>query len=319
MLTKEEIAARVGHDLYRPMTEIAAYEPSIEGITTGLSYIDKLTSGLRPKKLNLCGGYSGNGKTSLMLSTIVANPGMLSLFITSDDTDDLVQTKLIAMHAHMSTEDIEQAGAKWRIKYVEDNLQHVIIACPQKRSEYTTEDLLYLYDLVCTDFGEPPEFVGFDYLSLLSTSAERSDNQFGNVKAKAQGIKRVIRQTPDSVWLVGHQCVKAAGADCPFLTLNHLEYGGHQEADGVVIGCRRRLMTEKLSDGEMYEESTCPTTNVSVMKNKITGKTSANPKGVPYLIDPVSGIIREILDSDKPTRPGQQQVQAIRYPTLGGI
>lgn len=319
MLTPSEIAHRITHGLYRPMVEIARYEPAIDGLETGLSHVDKLTGGLRPKKLNLFAGYSANGKTSLMLSLMVNNPGMPSLFITSDDTDDLVLTKLIAMSSNKSTEEVEQAGAKWREKYVLENLSHVIIASPQVRSEYTSEDLLNLYDLACDELGGPPEFVGFDYLSLLSVNGERSDQQFGNVKAKAQAIKRVIRNTPDSIWVVGHQCVKAAGSDCPFLTLNHLEYGGHQEADGVVIGCRRRLMTEKLDESELYEEQVCPTTNVSVMKNKVTGKTSANPKGVPYLIDPVSGLIREIQDSDKPTRVGRATAPpTITYPSLGG-
>jgi hypothetical protein len=289
--------------LYRSLSQIASDEPKTEGLLTGLDRLDRLTGGLRPAKLNLVGGYSGNGKTALMLSIGVRNMSEDApwLFFTADDSDDAVLQKVLAMHLGVPLDEVETRGPRWRTEQVRDLEGCLLVAAPQRSSTYTAEELLWVYEEATEAWGIPPKLVCFDYLSLLGLSAD-SDNGLASVKTKAAKLKSLARRTSDSVWLVGHQCKKEAGSDCPALTLNHLEFGGHQEADGVVLGCRRRLTTTKLPDWEMELEEGQPTTNVSVMKNKVTGRTSPDPRGVPYVIDPATGLVRDFADDEQRAR-----------------
>jgi len=278
--------------LFRTLEAIATHEVKIEGVSTGLPSIDALTGGLRPGKLNLVGGYATNGKTALMASVGVRTMAEDApfLFISVDDSDDTLLSKLLAMIYDLPMSDVMHKGPKWRKAQVKDLEGQLFIATPQDSSSYTADQVLTIYDMVTDFWGRPPRVACFDYMSLLSTSGD--DGGGYNVKDKAQRLKQVARQTLDTVWLVGHQCKKDAGQDCPALNLNHLEYGGHQEADGVVLGCRRNVTTTQLPKWEQELERETPTVNVSVMKNKITGKTSPDPAGTSYVIDPVSGILR---------------------------
>jgi hypothetical protein len=154
-------------------------------------------------------------------------------------------------------------------------------------------------------FGESPVVVCFDYISLMKLPG--GDNEGFNIRKKYQIFKRnMVRRYDSSIFLVGHQCNKAAG-NCTALTLNHMEYGGHQDADGVVIGCRRNAL-EDLEGEQLRLEMEMPRTYVSVMKNKVTGRKSNNPVGHEYLIDPISGELREILKSDYPSMVGTTAV-----------
>lgn len=304
--------------LYRPLSAIASSVPSVAGLTLGLPPIDKLTGGLRPRKLNLFVGFSSHGKTSIMLSTIVRNLDKRCLFISADDTDDLILTKLMAMHYGCSTDDIEQAGPDWRAAAVATDFPNLIVASPQVGASYSIDELHWLYDMASNDLGGPVELVAFDYLSLLMLRQGDSDNGAMNTRAKAIALKEVIRQTSDAVWMVGQQCNRQAGANCPALLMTHVEYGGIQETDGVMVGCRRRIDTETLTDHQLWEEERCPTTNVSIMKNKVTGKRSPNPVGIPMAIDPVSGLVRELTEADRP-KAAQPQQQGLRFQPLRSL
>lgn len=292
---------------FRPLWQIARYVPKVEGIESGLGNLDRLTGGLRPEKLNMVVGYSHHGKTSLMLRYIIHNiqQGKRCLFISGDDTDDMLLCKIIAMLENCTTEQVEEFGPDWREEYVDLNLKDYLVIAAS-RDEYITSDLNDIYMGAASHLSEitgdavEPELVAFDYISILKAAINRGEGGFNDVRNAVHAVKRVAREHPSSVWMVGHQCRKDA-ADTPALTLNHLEYGGHQQADGVIIGCRRGNMAT-MSETELHDEQQCPKVWVSVMKNKVTGRKSPNPIGYPYLIDPTSGYIREILDSDKPAR-----------------
>lgn len=312
-LDDDEIRARTArhfHGLYRPLDEIAATVPTVAGLSTGLDAIDRMTGGLRPRKLNLVVGFSSHGKTALMLSIIVRNLDKRCLFISADDTDDILLMKLLAMHLGCSVADVEAAGPAWRINAAREHFPNLAIAVPQESNSYSVDQLKQLYHMVSVQMGAPVELVGFDYLSLLTLRQGEVENGALATRQKAIEIKQLIRETPDAVWMVGQQCNRGAGSNCPALLMTHVEFGGIQETDGVMIGCRRRVDTTQMSDHQLWEESIAPTTNISVMKNKVTGVKSENPVGIPYLIDPVSGLIRPMLDSDKPTK-----VPALKFPS----
>lgn len=315
---RERVQALRSAGLYRPLSAIATTVPTVAGLTLGLPPIDRLTGGLRPRKLNLFVGFASHGKTSLMLSTIVRHLDKRCLFVSADDTDDLILTKLMAMHFGCSTDDIEQAGPDWRATAVQEAFPNLIIASPQVGASYSIDELHWLYDMASSDLGGPIQLVAFDYMSLLTLRQGDTDNGAMNTRAKAIALKEVIRKCSDAVWMVGQQCNRQAGSNCPALMMTHVEYGGIQETDGVMIGCRRRIDTETLTDHQMWEEERCPTTNVSVMKNKITGKRSANPAGVPMAIDPTTGLVRELTEQDRP-KAGLPQQQGLRFQPLRSL
>lgn len=288
----------MGSPLFRSLDEIARFEPKIEGIEFGLSAIDRLTGGLRPGKLNIVTGYSHHGKTSWMMRGVNHNidKGKRAVFISGDDTDDILLTKIIAMRENMSTEDVELKGADWRADYVQLHLEPWLVIAAA-RDSYTPQDIDDIIEGSRPWFdGNAPDIICFDYVSILKVG--NSNSGYNDVNSAIYALKKLIRFYSDSVWMIGHQCRKDA-ADVPALSIGHMEYGGHQQADGVIIGCRRDNMAT-MSDDQLRSEQQCPKVWVSVMKNKITGRKSPNPVGHPYLIDPVSGLIREILDSDRP-------------------
>jgi len=219
------------------------------------------------------------------------------LYITSDDSDDAITLKALSMHTGVPLDEVEAAGPEWRTDVAATLEGQLLVAAPQRSSTYTYDEIAWLYEEITQVWGRPPRVACFDYLSLLGLGGY-DEGGLGSLKAKASRMKSLARRTTDTVWLVGHQCKKEAGTDCPALSLNHLEYGGHQEADGVVIGTRRRLTTTKLPEWEMELEESTPTTNVSVMKNKITGRTSPDPRGTPCVIDPGTGMLREYTDME---------------------
>lgn len=314
-MTPDQIRAKESEfKLYRSLDDIASFVPSVDGIQFGIDYLDRISGGLRPEKLNIITGYSHHGKTSLMLTSCVKaiGDGKPCLFVSGDDTDDMLLHKVIAMKEHMSTFDVEDKGPHWRRDYVRKNLaEHLLIAAAKE--DYSIPELELIYEDACEHFNGPPLICCFDYIGLLRMNSDSQENQFNNIRNKFRVLKKMIRSFGNSVWMIGHQCVKAA-ADASALTLNHMEYGGHQDADGVVIGCHRKNMSA-MDDTELRLEEACPRTYVSVMKNKVTGRKSNNPMGYPLLIDPVSGIIREMLDSDKPGNM-QQGRQLITFTSL---
>lgn len=319
-LTESQIAERIeaargpSARLYRPLSAIAQSVPSVAGLMLGLPYVDRLTGGLRPRKLNLVVGFSSHGKTSLMLSTIVRHTDKRAIFVSADDTDDILLHKLIAMHASISTEQVALEGPKWRSAYAAEHFPLLEICTPVTGSTYSVDEVSYMYDEISDLKGGPVEIVGFDYMSLISLRQGETDNGAFAIKQKALQLKELIRRTPDAVWMVGQQCNRAAASNSNGLRMEHIEFGGVQETDGVIIGCRRRSHTEQLTDHQIWEESRCPTTNLSVMKNKITGRCSDGWVGVPHAIDPTSGLVRELMQEDhKPSMPERPTVPQVRF------
>lgn len=293
--------------LYRPLREVAEHQPKVEGVTFGLEGIDKLTSGLRPERLNIITGYSHHGKTALMLRLAVHNirQGLPVLYVTGDDSDDMILHKIIAMMESISTEDVFEAGPQWRTHYVESELEGLLFIAGI-HDYYSGQNLAFLYESACDHFGRTPEVGCFDYASLYTTGRGGEEAEAYFIKRKFESLKRFFkRSTPETVWAVGHQCKKEA-AEAGALILNHMEGGGHQQADGVIIGCRRRNIAA-LEGADLTEEERLPKVFISVMKNKVTGRTSGNLAGMRYVIDPISGIVREETPDDQEAPSGHRR------------
>lgn len=290
--------SRMESRLYRSLDAIAEDEITEEGINIGLDAIDRITGGLRAGRLNLYVGYTSHGKTAGMLTTIVNNlDDLCCLFITGDDTDHEILSKILAMSHGITTDDVRRHGAEWRRKQVRDLSDRLFIAAPQKGS-YSIDSLAVIVDRAMSLFGQVPDLIGFDYLTLLTQNSEDT-NVFSNVRKQVLGFKQLIRTFPEATYMVGHQCNRGVLTYQGPLMTNHIEAGGVAETDGVIVGFRRKIDTERLTEEQVYEEAEFPTVNVSVLKNKVTGRRSPNPIGVVYAIDPISGKLRERTPEEK--------------------
>lgn len=284
--------------LFRSLDEIAEDEITEEGINIGLDAIDRTTGGLRAGRLNLFVGYTSHGKTAGMLTTIVNNlDNLCSLFITGDDTDHEILSKVLAMSHGITTDDVRRYGAQWRRDQARELSDHLFIAAPQK-GNYTIDSLAVIVDRAIDLFGQVPDLIGFDYLTLLALR-DSDENIYSNVRKQALAFKQLIRIFPQATYMVGHQCNRTVLTSQGPLMTNHIEAGGVQETDGVIVGFRRKVDTERLTEEQIYEEAEFPTVNVSVLKNKVTGRRSPNPIGVVYAIDPVSGMLRERTQEER--------------------
>lgn len=323
MLNSDDISRRIqalttpGERLFRSLGEIAEHERPTQGIQTGLNGIDSLTGGLQPGRLNTFVGYTSHGKTTGMLTTICNNidAGLKMLLVSGDDTDDDILFKLLAMRHQMSPEDVSVKGKRWRRDAVAELEGQVVIA-GAGTSAWNVDSLA----LVIEDFkectGAYPDLVGYDYLTTLSFPGQAGE-PYAVVPKQARAIKDLIRAYRHTTFMVGHQCNRGiVSGNVTALLTRHVEYGGVQETDGVMIGFRRKLDTEDLSDEQIEEEGRYPTVNVSVMKNKVTGKRSPNPAGFLYSIDPISGIIRERTIDELRAKPRTLQAVKLRNATV---
>lgn len=315
--SRERVALNPQGRLFRSMGEIADDEPPDEGIPIGLRGIDNLTGGLQPGVLNLFVGYTSHGKTAGMLTTIVNNIAneVPTLFVTGDDTDVAVLYRLLAMWQGMSVSDVKAKGKRWRRDAIAKFEGFLQIAAPAYGS-YNVDSLAVMMEHFKNNKGCYPELMGFDYLTLLTAQGTDAGEPMGQVRKQALAMKQFIRTFRHCTFMVGHQCNRSTLARSvrAALETQHIEYGGNQETDGVIIGFRRRRDTEILTDDDMANEAEFPTVNVNVMKNKVTGVISPHPKGYVYAIDTTSGLIRERTMEEKRGRVvGLADVRAIRF------
>lgn len=290
---RERALFRNGQRLFRPLAEIANDELPPNGILTGLPVVDNLTGGLYPNRLNMFVGYTNHGKTAGMLTVIANNliGGKHVLFASCDDTDDDVLRKLLAMRNGVSTQRVMENGAQWRSQQAAELDGQLMIASPLSGT-FTVDDLAVLFETYKEQKGQYPDLFFFDYLTLLSLPGR--DEPYSAVRKQALGFKELIRGFKKIVYVIGHQCNRSTVTGfIRGLETKHVEAGGVQETNGVMIGFRRRIDTEELTEDERAGEAEYPTVNVSVMKNKVTGRRSPDIAGHRYAIDPVSGLIRE--------------------------
>lgn len=280
---------------YQQLEEIADIVPPGEGIKTGWHKVDNLILGLQPNRMNEFVGYTSHGKTAGMISVVNHNldNDLLTIYVSGDDSPESLLWKFIAFRLSMRLEDVMRQDTTWRHHMIRDHFaKRLIIATDDKA--FSADTLAALIDQIQEDMNRQADIVCFDYLGTLDESKEGN-----SITQGALAFKKVVRTFPDTTFILGHQCNRGAvtGA-AKGLETYHVEYGGVKECDGVMIGFRRRIDTEELSDEDLQHESLVPTVNLSVMKNKVTGNRSAI-EGYRMAIDPVSGLVRELSQQEQ--------------------
>lgn len=301
-MDRSEIARREDRwrprKLYHDSSELAQIKPPAHGVKTGWQYIDDAIIGLQPNRLNMFVGYLSHGKTAGMCSVIVNNikdgKDLLMVYASGDDSPESLLWKFIAMHDEVSTQwIIEQSSDQWRRDRAAEIMdKRLVIATPE--NSFDIPKLGELLSQVQEDHGRAVDLFCYDYLATVD---EAMNGQA--IRTAALAFKKLVRLFPITVMVVGHQCNRQiVSGGTRGLETRHVEYGGVQETDGVMVGFRRRIDTEDLTDEEMDHEQAVPTTNVSVMKNKVTGRRT-NVEGKRFTVDPVCGIIREQSRSEQ--------------------
>jgi hypothetical protein len=301
MLPDNEIANRAmrlaPRRFYQTLSEIALIEPPVKGVATGWPDVDRILSGgaidasigLQPNRLNEAVGYTSHGKTNGMLSIMLHNleSGMLQVIASGDDSPEALLWKIIAMQQNMHITDVMAQTKQWRNHIIAEHLEgRIIIATPLGDEDWNAGNIAVLIESIQQDVNRKVDLFCFDYLGTMKEAAN------GQIASGASQFKKIVRTFPQTVFLLGHQCNRSivTGSAGNGLETKHIEYGGVKECDGVIIGFRRRVDTEVLTDEIRNHEELVPTTNINVIKNKPTG-TISSPTGYRHAIDTTSGRI----------------------------
>src|SRR5436190_6433649 len=295
-LTNAEIAAREAElnprRTYETLSELAAIEPPEQGIPTGLQEIDRLILGLQSNRMNEFVGYTSHGKTSGMATVVYNNldSGRLMLYASGDDSKESLLWKFLGQAHNLTLNEVMGQPKGWRQEKSLELERSLVI---HGDDHINTVTIARIIDAMEQDYQRQVDLVCFDYLGVLEEAAGGSSIQAGALK-----FKELIRLFPATTFVLGHQCNRGAVRDISGgLELHHVEYGGVKECDGVMIGFRRRIDTEDLRDEDINHEALVPTTNISVMKNKVTGRRSP-VAGYRYAIDTTTSMLRPLTKSE---------------------
>ena len=298
-LTNEEIAKREQNfsvaRSYSTLSELAAIEPPSQGIPTGWPEIDNLIFGLQPNRLNEFVGYTSHGKTSGMATVIYNNlpRDLLMLYVSGDDSRESLLWKFLGMKHNLTFSEVMQQSRDWRKTNALELEQNLVIHADDHIDVVTIARII---DAMQDDYDRKVDLICVDYLGVLEEA-----NGGQSIQAGALKFKQLIRTFPESTFILGHQCNRGATRDTSGgLELHHVEYGGVKECDGVMVGFRRRIDTEDLRDQELEHELRVPTTNISVMKNKVLGKRSPIA-GYRYAIDTTTSMVRPLTKAEANT------------------
>ena len=301
-LQEEESIDRWVHPLAKSYESLIAQLTSADSrFRLGIAAVDLLTRGFGPKELVICSGFAHSSKTQLVLTGILHNPDKRVLFFSLDDPAEMILLKLCAMHHGVPGDEMER-----RIRQGDETAKALLLST---LSDYPNllivDDSLgergmtqALKEAEAHWDGKSPQLVVLDYLELLADSAGDETSVVEDVKAVAKKLKRWIKKR-DFPLLVVHQNTRSRGAPGEPITMLSMAHGGEQEAT-IVLGVRRKRDNEKYDAWE--REAHKDTVTVHVVKNKRPPAKITPPDGVDLFIDPLTGMIRPLRESDY--RPG---------------
>jgi replicative DNA helicase len=297
----EQRQAAEGLDIIQPLAAavegvLEAMEGGHNRITTGLAELDVLTRGFGPKELVYVTGFSHAGKTQLMNTMIYNNRDKRILFFSLDDPAEMILIKLACMYEGVSADVFEQRlregdeGAKRTLKEVALGTYSNLVVVDEsigfrRMSEGVREAEQY--------WGAPPDAVIIDYLGLVPDDNDGGD-AYAGIARRSQQLKRWVKNRPFPTICV-HQGTRSYARPGQALTLLSMAYGGEQEGT-MVIGVRRRRDDESLDGWE--REKHANTVTIHLLKNKRPPSKTTKQGGLDLWLDPDTGLIRPLRDSD---------------------
>jgi replicative DNA helicase len=250
----------------------------MDGITTGLSDLDTLTTGFKPGEMIVIAARPGVGKTALALSMAkniikerydlkqerFVKPGLPVAFFSLEMTAEQLMLRLIASHAQIDLQNIRKG------RLTEMDLNGISIAVEEladlplyvDESSFLTINQLRakarrmkkLYNI---------EAIFIDYLQLLTAPGRGNDNRQVEVAEISRGIKALAKELKLPIIVLAQLNRKPEeGGNEP--ALHHLRESGSIEQDADVV-----LLVSRSFEGDQVVNATI---NVAKQRNGPTDK-----------------------------------------------
>lgn len=259
----EEIGPLV-HETFRHLEEASSRGDAITGIPTGLRDFDQMTAGLMNGDLIIIAGRPSMGKTSLMINNLAMNAALnekrrvgVGIFSLEMSASQLAEM-LLCGRARISSWRLRKGyarGEDWkRVVHAVDFIDKAEIfiddtpgiSVMEMRSKARRMKLQHDIGLIC-----------IDYLQLVTTGAQRSENRHQEIGEVARAMKALARELDVPV-VIGSQLsrnVERREDKRPILS-DLAESGSIEaEADLVCMLYRESYYKKKKDAGEVEEDA----------------------------------------------------------------
>lgn len=249
----------------------------------GIKPLDDMMRGIGRGQLCYLTAKSHEGKTTLLLNSIVSNPGARVLIFTPDETGVEILAKLVSMVRGIDGENLERrikAGDEAAIDAVtrtaRDDFKNLIVI----DDTLTFDQMVVALKEAETLWGAPADLVAVDYLELLG-----GDGEMDGVAALSKEMKRWAKNNNRPVICL-RQNSRTSGKRGQAAGMDGMGYAGQNEAIYVIEVFRKRN-DESLTEAErdMHRDSI----TVNLAKNK---RPPCRRGHVELHMDPATGIVR---------------------------
>lgn len=260
-----------------------------DGLPTGFSELDQLTTGFKPGEMIVIAARPGVGKTALALSMAknflkerydrdqqrFVKPGYPVGFFSLEMTCEQLMLRLLASYANVRLQAIREG------KLTNQDLDALAIV-----AEEVAELPLYIDESSMLTINQlrakarrmkqqhDIQVIIIDYLQLLGSSSDKArDNRQVEVAEVSRGLKALSKELGVPV-IVLAQLNRRPDEGSGEPALHHLRESGsiEQDADVVMLLSRRNPSQEKDQDGPINWESIPATLNIAKQRNGPTDK-----------------------------------------------
>lgn len=235
---------------YKPLTD--AVDEFVEfcqnpqnRVLTGVPELDAAMRGIAPGEFCVVLGYAHQGKTLLVVETLIQNQHHPVLMFSPDETRVLVLQKLAAALDGISVEELERRIERGDAEAI-DSLQQVaeqfeLLAVYEE--QVSIHRMEQAYHATTKAIGKP-RLVVFDYAQLLSSDED--------VDAKLTALK-MWGKKHNVAMVVVHQSNRGSGGLGQEITMESAAFGGDRQAT-FMIGVRRKIEMFKAQARRLEEK-----------------------------------------------------------------
>ena len=182
-----EMANVLAHRQLERVEKLMQNELVITGIPTGLSDLDKMLDGLKPKKFYILAGQPGTGKSSLVLQIAknVAESGKSVLIFSLEMDNDEITERLFCQMSGLCVKSMRQASNYTSVARTAQQVIDLPLAIDDKTSSVEA----IRNRALAHQFKHGLDLVVVDYIQRCQVSAKNRD-----IKNRAQEVGYIGRQ-----------------------------------------------------------------------------------------------------------------------------
>lgn len=262
----------------------------------GIKQLDDLMRGVGKGQLCYMSGRSHSGKTQVLLTSLVNNPGARVLYFTPDETVVELLAKLVSMLRGIDGEQLErrirqgdQAAIDAVVRTATDDFKNLIVIDETLSFDQMTTALREAEEL----WSAPADLVCIDYLELLG------DGEIDNVVGLSKEMKRWTKAAERPVICL-RQNSRTSSKRGQAAGMEGMSYAGQNEAIYVLEVFRK-------GEDESIPESDRDLLRDSITVNLAKNKRPPCKRGMVDLhMDPATGIVRVPQPEDSTYRKPPQ-------------